>query len=79
MIQKATIDRGGQVTLNFSATVQAGFVGLISNQGTVSGSNFLEEPTDDPNTLSLNDPIEPRHTSSDILDSIRFNDVHSKF
>ncbi len=51
--------RGGSVTITFRVTINnplpAGVV-EVSNQGTVSGSNFPATPTDDPDTAPAGDP-----------------------
>ncbi|HZH30825.1 MAG TPA: Calx-beta domain-containing protein [Pyrinomonadaceae bacterium] len=54
-----TLGAGKSVTLTFSVTVNnplAGSVTQISNQGTVSGSNFSSVLTDDPDVAGANNP-----------------------
>lgn len=54
-----TLGAGKSVTITFSVTVNnplAGSVTQISNQGTVSGTNFTNVLTDDPDAAGASDP-----------------------
>ena len=56
VINMGTILPGASVTITFDVTVAPDFYGIISNQGSVSGSNFPTEVTDDPTTSAQKDP-----------------------
>lgn len=56
VVNIGTINAGNQAVIAFSVRVDSGFHGRISNQGRVSGSNFADELTDDPNTPNAKDP-----------------------
>ncbi len=51
-----TIHPGDSVVIYYDVTINVGATGSISNQGTVSGGNFSNVPTDDPDTPAPNDP-----------------------
>jgi uncharacterized repeat protein (TIGR01451 family) len=56
-VDAGTLPNGKSVTITFSVTVNNPYGGgaTVSNQGTVSGSNFLDVSTDDPDTGAAND------------------------
>ncbi|MBM4463362.1 MAG: hypothetical protein FJ012_08510, partial [Chloroflexi bacterium] len=50
---------GGSVAIAFMVTINSPFppgVSQVANQGMVSGTNFITEPTDDPDTVADDDP-----------------------
>ncbi len=51
-----------EITISFKVTINDPLIppgtSVISNQGIVSGSNFPDEPTDDPETITDDDPTE---------------------
>jgi hypothetical protein len=70
-VQIGTLPAGKSVTITFQATIRDDLpqsVTQVSNQGTVSGSNFSNVPTDDPGAGGASDPtvtpILPRPTIS---------------
>jgi hypothetical protein len=70
-VQIGTLPAGKSVTITFQATIRDDLpqsVTQVSNQGTVSGSNFSNVPTDDPGADGASDPtvtpILPRPTIS---------------
>jgi len=70
-VQIGTLPAGKSVTITFQATIRDDLpqsVTQVSNQGTVSGSNFSNVPTDDPGANGASDPtvtpILPRPTIS---------------
>lgn len=59
MLSIGTLPAGESVTITFNATVDDPFTGAlpqVSNQGTVSGSNFADVLTDDPTVGGTADP-----------------------
>jgi hypothetical protein len=68
-----TLRQGDSVTITFSVTIDNPYGGgpNISNQGTVSGSNFSNVLTNDPGTGAPNDPTLTPVNSTDI----RINDA----
>ncbi len=56
VINMGTVMPGASVTMTFDVRVEIGFAGSISNQASVSGSNFPTELTDDPSTAAAKDP-----------------------
>lgn len=59
LLNIGTLPAGESVTITFNVTVDDPFGGAIaqvSNQGTVSGSNFADVPTDDPDVGGTTDP-----------------------
>jgi uncharacterized repeat protein (TIGR01451 family) len=46
---------GGAATVTFYVRVDYGEFDLVSNQGLVTGDNFADDPTDDPDTPELDD------------------------
>ncbi|HZB47443.1 MAG TPA: lamin tail domain-containing protein, partial [Pyrinomonadaceae bacterium] len=58
-VQIGTLPAGETVTITFQVTINNPLPSgttQVSNQGTVSGSNFSSVLTDDPDTVALNDP-----------------------
>ncbi len=51
-----TLHPGDSIIIYYDVSINAGATGSISNQGTVSGSNFSNQVTDDPDTGPGNDP-----------------------
>ena len=54
-----TLPPGKSITITYEVTVNANFPtpdGTVCAQGLVSGNNFLNTPTDDPDTGSADDP-----------------------
>jgi hypothetical protein len=59
MLSVGTLPAGESVTITFNVTVDDPFTGAlpqVSNQGTVSGSNFADVLTDDPSVAGAADP-----------------------
>ena len=59
MLNIGTLPAGESVTITFNVTVDDPFSGAlpqVSNQGTVSGSNFADVLTDDPTVGGTADP-----------------------
>jgi hypothetical protein len=59
MLSIGTLPAGESVTITFNVTVDDPFTGAspqVSNQGTVSGSNFADVLTDDPDVGGTDDP-----------------------
>jgi hypothetical protein len=59
MLNIGTLPAGESVTITFNVTVDDPFTGSlpqVSNQGTVSGSNFADVLTDDPSVVGTADP-----------------------
>ena len=56
-VDVGTLQAGKSVTITFAVTVNTPYGGgsSVSNQGTVSGSNFSDVATDDPDTGAAND------------------------
>jgi hypothetical protein len=50
-----TIHPGDSVVIYYDVTINAGAGSQVSNQGTISGSNFINLVTDDPDSGPLND------------------------
>lgn len=65
---------GGSVTITFDVVVNnplpAG-VDLVSNQGTASGANIPDTPTDDPDTTDPGDPTETPVTAAPQIDATK--------
>jgi uncharacterized repeat protein (TIGR01451 family) len=64
-----TLPAGKSVTISFQVTVNTPFGGTnqVSNQGTISGDNFADVPTDDPSVGGSADPtVTPILTPPDI-------------
>ena len=55
-VNAGTINPGDSVVIYYDVTINAGATGSVSNQGTVSGGNFSNVVTDDPDTPAPNDP-----------------------
>lgn len=56
VVNIGTLNPGVQTTITFRVLIDTYYSGDISNQGTLTGDNFPDEPTDDPNTDDSNDP-----------------------
>src|SRR3954447_19557331 len=57
-----TIPPGGTVTITFDVTINPSFpanTASVTNQGSVTGTGFGPILTDDPTTLTANDPTVP--------------------
>jgi hypothetical protein len=56
-VNVGTLPAGKSITITFQVTIDTPFNATqVSNQGTVSGTNFSPVVTDDPGTVTLNDP-----------------------
>lgn len=51
-----TINAGDSIVIYYDVTINTGAGAQVSNQGTITGSNFVSLVTDDPDTGSPNDP-----------------------
>ncbi len=59
LVNVGTLGGGQSVAIDYEVTVDSPFpagVTQLANQGTVSGNNFANEPTDDPTTATDDDP-----------------------
>lgn len=55
-IDIGTVAAGGQVEISFTVLIEDGAFTQVANQGTTTGSNFDDEPSDDPDTPANDDP-----------------------
>ncbi|MBI4918051.1 MAG: DUF11 domain-containing protein, partial [Acidobacteria bacterium] len=65
---------GGSATITFDVTIDTPLplgVTVVANQGTVSGTNFPDRPTDDPGTGAGPDPTVTPVTASPIITSTK--------
>lgn len=56
VIDIGTVAPGGQVEISFTVLIENGAFSQVANQGTATGSNFDDEPSDDPGTPANDDP-----------------------
>lgn len=56
VVNIGTLNPGVTATITFRVLIDAYYSGPVSNQGTLTGDNFPDEPTNDPGTPENNDP-----------------------
>jgi len=75
-----SIDPGNSVTITFRVTIDNPVpdgVDHVENHGLVVGSNFTDEPTDDPDTQADNDPTITPITAAPLIDAFKTDSLYN--